>query len=367
MDTDRAHRSFLGEKFFTSLDGLRGLSIIPVVWHHAGGHQPGLLGQGHQGVQLFFAISGFLITTLLLREQERAGVISLRNFYVRRTLRIFPAYYATLFLYVALVTVMERGSPAGLQFWMNLRYYLTYTSNWFVDLASGPRVIFYFAWSLATEEQFYLMWPSVVRFARRWWQPVVVMVALLAASEWARFGVPPGTMMTSQPLQIRMLASIASPICLGCLLAYLLNSPSGFRAALRVAGARWSAPLATALLLASIAVEVVPPLVISLAMVYLVATVVVRPDHGMRIAFDNRALMYVGKISYGIYLYHLLAINAARRFGPSREPVIVFLLALPIAIGIATASYRWFELPFQRLKRRFEVRPVPAGSAAVAS
>ncbi len=83
----------------------------------------------------------------------------------------------------------------------------------------------------------------------------------------------------------------------------------------------------------------------------------------MRAAFDGKVLTYVGKISYGIYLYHMLAINAARRFVvPSRDPLLVFLVALPLAVGIATLSYRYFELPFQRLKHRFEVRPVTGTS-----
>jgi len=355
MEAETRHQNFLAEKFFPSLDGLRGVSIIAVVWHHGAGHQPGLLGQGYLGVHLFFAISGFLITTLLLRERDRAGTISLWNFYVRRTLRIFPAYFATILLYVILVAATEPRSAAGTQFWHNLPFFLTYTSNWFVDIASGPRVIFYFAWSLATEEQFYLMWPWVVRFARRSYQPVVFMTALLAIGEIARAVVPAGEL--SPPLLLRILGSIASPICLGCLLGYLLHSASGYRAAALVAGRSWSAPLASALLLVSVAVDGMPLLVISLAMTCLVATVVVRPDHGMRTAFDAKVLTYVGKISYGIYLYHMLAINAARRFAvPSRQPVLVFLVALPLAVALATLSYRYFELPFQRLKHRFEVR-----------
>ncbi len=362
MEAARRHEDFLREKFFPSVDGLRGVSIIAVVWHHAAGHRTGILAQGHLGVQLFFAISGFLITTLMLREHDRSGAISLRNFYVRRTLRIFPAYFATSFLYVILVAAIEPHSPAGIQFWDNLPYYLTYTSNWFVDITAGPRVIFYFAWSLATEEQFYLMWPWVVRFARRRYQPVLVMTLLLAASEIARAGVPAREMM-AQPLPIRMLGSIASPICLGCLVAYLLHDPSGYRAALLVAGRRWSAPLASALLLGSVAVDGTPTLVISLAMTYLVASVVIRPDHAMRTVFDGKVLTYIGKISYGIYLYHMLAINAARRFAvASRDPVLVTLVAVPLAVGIATVSYRYFELPLQRLKHRFEVRPLTVAS-----
>ena len=86
------------------------------------------------GVELFFVISGFLITTLLLRERTANGRVSLKNFYARRTLRIFPLYCAALALYVIMVYVHERHSEAGQQFFHNLRYFATYTSNMFVDL-----------------------------------------------------------------------------------------------------------------------------------------------------------------------------------------------------------------------------------------
>lgn len=93
--------------------------------------------------------------TLLLRERERNSKIDLKAFYIRRSLRIFPLYYGVLFLYMVLVSVLERDSTAGQAFFNNLIYFATYTSNLFVPL--DGRVIFYFAWSLAAEEQFYLM------------------------------------------------------------------------------------------------------------------------------------------------------------------------------------------------------------------
>src|SRR5262245_42928263 len=110
-----AHHTFLSHRYFPLLDGLRCLSIVAVVWFHASGgtFSSGVLARGSSGVSLFFVISGFLITTLLLREQSATGNISLKRFYLRRTLRIFPLYYAILALYVVLVILMERQSAAG--------------------------------------------------------------------------------------------------------------------------------------------------------------------------------------------------------------------------------------------------------------
>src|ERR1700683_2022788 len=112
------YAKFREVRFFGSLDGLRALSIIGVIWFHSCWATPfyekletiPLLRQGEWGVNIFFVISGFLITTLLLRERHRSGTISIRDFYIRRSLRIWPLYYATLGLYVVIELVFERGT-----------------------------------------------------------------------------------------------------------------------------------------------------------------------------------------------------------------------------------------------------------------
>ena len=105
--------AFRALRHFGSLDGLRAIAIFVVIWHHGPGQTAAinLLRAGHEGVQLFFAISGFLITTLLLRERAGTGEISLRNFYARRSLRIFPLYYTVLLVYVLLMFAARRGRP----------------------------------------------------------------------------------------------------------------------------------------------------------------------------------------------------------------------------------------------------------------
>ena len=110
-----SYETYRATGFFSSLDGLRCLSILAVIWVHTGIRLEGLrlTYQGHLGVDLFFAISGFLITTLLLREREERGRISLRAFYIRRSLRIFPLYYTVVLLYVIVVWALEPRTPAG--------------------------------------------------------------------------------------------------------------------------------------------------------------------------------------------------------------------------------------------------------------
>jgi len=176
-----AHAAFRARKYFGEIDGLRAFAIAAVAWNHSG-HGPDNFGHG-LGVVLFFVLSGFLITTLLLREESKTGTISLTGFYARRSLRIFPLYFSVLALYVVLVLVVEKGSPEGRQFFSNLPYYLTFTANYFVTWEEGKRTIFYFAWSLSAQEQFYTIWPVVVRYLRPWWAPVAVMVGTLVATE----------------------------------------------------------------------------------------------------------------------------------------------------------------------------------------
>lgn len=155
------------------LDGLRGIAVLSVVWHngiwssHWGTNNPiaRLLnlsaGIGWVGVQLFFVLSGFLITGILLDEKNSPR--QLRNFYVRRALRIFPLYYATLFfLFIALPGL---GVSPVLDIDSNTQkiWYWLFLSNWSIPIIGGPGALSHF-WSLAVEEQFYLLWPFAVVF-----------------------------------------------------------------------------------------------------------------------------------------------------------------------------------------------------------
>ena len=308
------HADYRATRVFTSLNGLRCLSILAVIWHHAAGgaFDLPLAGRGYFGVTLFFVISGFLITTLLLREREAYGDISLSGFYARRTLRIFPLYYTVILLYLALVLVVERESAAGHAFLHhNVAHYATYTANWFVPL-HDDRVIFYFAWSLAAEEQFYLVWPSVERYVRGHW-PVAVAGALIAVPLLAV--TPPGRALLGEHGGAQtVLANIPAGICLGVLLAHLLHGGRGYRIAAAVLGRRAASPVLLVALAAALAfVPVSGPLgvlAITAVMALLVGACVIREDHGLRALLTWRPIAWLGVVSYGMYLLHMLAMNA---------------------------------------------------------
>jgi peptidoglycan/LPS O-acetylase OafA/YrhL len=316
---------------FASLDGLRCFSILAVIWWHATSR-----GLGYLGVEVFFGISGFLITTLLLRERRTFGQISLRKFYARRSLRIFPLYYAVLLIYVILVFKTERYLPVGRDFFHNLPFFATYTSNWFVPL--NGRVIFYFSWSLATEEQFYLVVPSLEKYLRNW---AVVMIAAAVAIHIAAGWWPLGIVV----------AKISTPLCFGVLAAHALDHPKSFRyiSAVtypKICSALWlAATIVLALLNAN-------EILFSTAIVGLVVSSVIRPNHGLAWLFDWWLFQSVGRVSYGMYMLHLLCLNLVKRVLPL-PPIGIFACGSVVSYFVALASYFGYESIFLRMKKRF--------------
>ncbi len=364
--TTPQHR-YLATKYFPSLDGLRAISILAVVWYHV----PELRlvwRTGFLGVHLFFVISGFLITTLLLREKSETGKISLKKFYIRRTLRIFPAYYLTLglFLIACLTTQELRGEPLAI-YLHNLPAFLTYTSNWFVypgGWAPGgapARVIFVAAWSLATEEQFYLFWPWIVALTKRWYTPVIVMLLLVAANEIVKLYAGYSFFLTGYPLPVLIINSVSTAICLGCLAAYALHHKQSFDIAWRVLGKRWSAPLLTGIMLLVCIIpndailHVFRMFYICVAMTLAVMACSIRGDHVLVRVLTNRIARYIGMISYGMYLYHPFGINITDRFFAFSKawPLLQFLFVVGSTLLIATLSYWTYERFFLKLKSRF--------------
>jgi len=345
---------------FGALDGLRALSVVAVIWHHTSGTPgPAISAKGYLGVDFFFAISGFLITTLLVRERGATSRISLRKFYARRVLRIFPLYYAVLLLYIALVAATRRHTPEGLAFFHNLPAFATYTSNWFVDLGTRDSVTFFFAWSLATEEQFYLLWPPLLVAAlvigrRKLWLPIVVLIVLMTISQGARFfvdtSVPPG----------RIPASLSLPILLGAAAALAASAPRSFAILAWVLGWTWSAPVAALLLLAGLEFGA-PTQVIECLMVAVVVSVCLVERTPLHPVLQWRPLAFVGVISYGVYLLHMLCANMARPVIHQRYGVVLFAATLVTVIVAAYLSFRYFETPLLRIKRRFETEAQRGG------
>jgi len=348
----RQHQAFLAQRYFPALDGVRGLAIVAVLWHHAlPRFESGWLGRGHVGVRLFFALSGFLISTRLLAERRATGSIQLGHFWLRRALRIFPLYYAVLGLFALYLGL--RAADAGSQhFFQNLSFHASYTSNWFVDYAVSHPVWFAFGWSLATEEQFYAWWPPVLRRSRQLTGAVLALLGVLLLQQLAVYGALDPWLAGHASVQ-RVLVSFAPALSLGALLALALEGRSGFAALWTLCG-RWPAALAalaTFVLGLLLATGQGAPLLLDLAFVLLVASVVLAPQTWLARALTVRPLRELGRISYGIYLFHVPMLGGLRRLWPwlAEHPGLLFPLGLGLSAGAAALSYRFFEAPLLEL------------------
>jgi peptidoglycan/LPS O-acetylase OafA/YrhL len=358
---------FRRTRFFESLDGMRAISIMGVVWVHATLASPyysrfstmRILGKGAFGVDIFFVISGFLITTLLLREKDKVGQISLREFYLRRTLRIWPLYYATLGFYVLLVLISHKATARTPEFFHYLPGYLTFTYTWF---AFGPaaKPIFHFAWSLSVEEQFYMLWAPVLRFFNHRWPPLVMLGLILL-----RLGAGSGLFVGVLPagsLPWKMATNISVSICLGVLLAHALHSETGFKRLYPLLGHKWSALAALVLTIACLGAGPGLWLLQSSTLFALIGACVIREDNGLARSLRFRPLAYIGTVSYGVYMLNTAVIDGLRpvldKIGV-RHPALTFLPFLALSVLVASLSYRYFESPFLALKTRL-ARSVPA-------
>ena len=358
-------------RFFGSLDGLRALSILGVLWTHVWyvsgleyynrlQHYP-VLKMGAFGVDVFFGISGFLITTLLLRERSKNGTISLRDFYLRRSLRIWPLYYATLGIYVLLVIFLQRGTGRDRVFFHFLPGYLTFTYTWFAGWAASGAV-FNFAWSLSVEEQFYVVWALVLRILRGL-LPTFVMILMIFLRLSVHFNVLQNFILKDS-LPWRIAAGVSVPICLGAILAQILHSENGFRILRPILGSKWAAPLWLLLLLASL----VPrqpfwQMIQWFLVAAVVGSCVIREDNALAPFLRFRPFAYIGVVSYGMYLLNTLVLDVINpvmnRIG-LRHPLLKFPVFVAVTVLVAGISYRFFETPFLRLKERFsKVREVP--------
>ena len=352
---------FRSRRRFDSLDALRCFSILAVLWHHSPRIEMTPLTRGFLGVDLFFVLSGFLITTLLLREREDSGRIALKAFYWRRMLRIFPLYYAVLIVQAVLMLVPKSGTDTARDFFNAFPWYLTYTANW------GPKEdTFAHAWSLSVEEQFYLLWPPLVAVlapaqARK---VLLSFLGLALALDFGVFGA--GSIDLA-----RRLAPFAA-VAWGALLATLLAQRASFDRLAAVVSQTGFLTLPVAALAALIWVPGdiggLPRLCIHLSMAALVAAVVVPPKHALMGLFRNRLVVHVGAISYGVYLLHQLCNVSVYKLlgqmsGPWHTPAF-FVLSTTITVLVATMSFRTFETFFARFKHVVTSEPAVHPSTA---
>ena len=356
------HNRFLEQRHFASLDGVRCFCILAVLWHHSiPPTSPQILTRGFLGVDMFFVLSGFLIVTLLLREQSTVGEISLRKFYARRALRIFPIYYGILLLLTLYYAVSKSQASGSSLFFSVLPLYLTFTSNWSLVQAHGLGI----TWSLAAEEQFYLFWPTIEKLTRKW-VVYVVLGVLIAINQLMNFGILDSLFVSlyRSPDAIKLLETTFTPICLGIGLAHLLHQARSFTFIFRSLGYRYI-PIVIFIVLLGVMnfspddISGFPRLLIHILMTLWLASLVVREDHGLRPLMIITPIARIGKISYGMYLYHIWVfslVTAVTQFfhnhGGLAVPLPLFVIGTLGTLLIAEISYRFYETPFFKWKAK---------------
>lgn len=355
MDPRRAHAAYLEVRRFDSLDGLRFLAVVPVVYHHATPRVlEGILGKGPLGVDLFFAISGFLITTLLLRERARTGTVGIAGFYGRRARRILPLYYAVLALTCVRALSLDPASPVRAHFFASVPFYATFTSTWFVDTSVAHPILFAYAWSLAVEEQFYLVLPAFARALA----PRAAFRPLLAAATVASFVLATRWATSHPDGAFYLLPTRAWQPLLGALLAAWLVPANPGRPLRALRAGPWAAAAGWIGLVSVVAScflvregtgfpgwPALPPSLGALGVVVAIAAGECGPSRWL----GHPVLAWIGRLSYSLYLWHWPLITIGRAWAEleGHPPEVGAWVGAAVSVAVAVAAYHGIEKPLR--------------------
>jgi peptidoglycan/LPS O-acetylase OafA/YrhL len=338
--------------YWPALDGLRAISVLGVIALHSGLH----LGHaGGFGVQVFFVLSGFLITSLLLRENNRSGRIDIVGFYLRRALRLFPAL--ALFLLVCGAVSLPLSAAYRSQTLSAIPFSVFYSFNWVQALRDPPFGLVTHTWSLAIEEQFYLVWPLIV-----------VLVIRLGGTPRMLFAVALGAALLSATWAHQLWINGAGvsriyygsdtgavPLMLGCAAGILYVSVQwqGLASSLcRAAGA-----VGAVIVLVGFLKGWPPDLeygagvgaILALGAACAIIGLAAAPIRAWEIVLSLPPLVLLGRISYGAYLWQgpvIMLLAAYLHLSP--WPLLA--VALPLTVILALFSYRFVERPFLQIK-----------------
>jgi len=348
------------QKKIPQLDAVRGVAILVVILHNTSGRYPSLhLGRlfadGWMGVDLFFVLSGFLITGILVDTKHSEHYF--KNFYVRRCLRIWPLYYSLLFFMFVVIrflspsqshAVFEQSSP-----WWAYPFFL---QNFLVPVstnAAGPLGV---TWSLAIEEQFYLVWPLVVRFCS-YAQIRRIAVAEICISPFLRFYL----LRQHVDLYTNVFCRLDG-LMAGALLALLVRSDNFLPSKLvKRAWVSLFIAMPLALIAAALNASWIVYSLTALASASFVFLSLFSAQRWLQVIMTNRFMIYTGTISYGLYLLHKIPSGVVETLHLDRRPFLVLPVIFAGSYAIASLSWNLLEKPFLKLKRFFEWKPPHPG------
>jgi peptidoglycan/LPS O-acetylase OafA/YrhL len=376
-------------EYLKGLDGIRGLAMATVILTHMR-----LVGIGWITIQIFFVLSGFLITRILLSMREQHGLGDyLKIFYARRTLRIFPIYYLFLLLLWAVAFVMPEMDKEREQ----IPYALAYIWNWYAvtDHDGLVHKLEHF-WSLAVEEQFYLLWPLLLFFARgaRFWK---IAIALVVAGPFIRLGCVlawphlDGVLPDAYKALYQMSTTHIDAFATGALLCYVIRQPWSYRFTsthllIALACAWLAGSLASGFTLGRGGIYDIPlnfgypihlrdnwQFVWGYSVINLVAAgliLLVAQGRFANAVFMNPFIRRLGVISYAAYIVHLAVIYALLPLIKQVQAAVGHVywgtwLCAPVVLvtvfALSELSYRYFESRFLTMKdRAFSRAPVTA-------
>ena len=340
------------------LNGLRAIAALSVMWSHTFQRDFGDWGVGgfilpvvFDGVTLFFVISGFLITYLMLHEQEQSQTVSIPKFYMRRILRIWPIYYLYLFIAVLITSTWHDT---------NIWYYCFFTANIPFVLAVGIWPVVHYC-SLGVEEQFYLFWPWLVKLThgrtKRLLTLSVFICVVWLACKWGIY-LACGTNMTYRFFAVTRFDCMM----IGAIGAILYFMKSKLFA--RIFMNRALGLVCLILLLLSQLWTYIIPAPVRPQLIAALSIVCISSQLGNPIInLENRVCDFVGKISYGIYVIHPLLIfglsalyrNASIQLPETIATILIYCIVTVVIILVAWLSYKFFESPFLRIKNRFAI------------
>ena len=350
-------------KKIPQLNAVRGLAVLLVLLHNTDRYPSLHLGlisaNGWMGVDLFFVLSGFLITGILVDTKKSEGYF--KNFYARRCLRIWPLYYSAL-LFMFVIVPLLRPSDAQTIFEARSSPWWAYPiflQNFLVPIPIAATGLLGVTWSLAVEEQFYLAWPLVVRFCTES-QLRKVAIAVICISPALRYY-----------LSLHQVDIYSNTFCrldglmAGALLALLVRSGSFVPS--KFVTAAWitlivSAPLA--LLIDTPQARWIVFSLVALASVAFVYLALFSKESWFQALLTNRFLVYTGTISYGIYLLQKIPLDAAKAFHLDQHQFLALPITTAATYAIAVLSWNLLEKPFLRMKRFFDGRNARPGQTA---
>jgi peptidoglycan/LPS O-acetylase OafA/YrhL len=349
-------------KVLPGVDAMRAAAVIMVVLYHQDYISPGWLG-----VTLFFVLSGFLITRLLLEEVAKSGTISLRTFYKRRSMRIFPAFY--LCWAVTTVVMLLTHEPIVWKQAAESFFYLADYGRAFLPVDQPPAFHMGISWSLAIEEQFYLLWPLGLLWIIKARKQPATAVAICIAVIWVwrvilMFGFHVGWEYVYNAFDTR-----ADELLIGCWLAIALNGKQLSSIPLVLLKSRWMVLATLLALTASVwldnRIDRFPLQHVGLRLTTFTLEPVLSGLLLLQLVFwgsvgwkflENRVVKLIARLSYSIYLYHPLILDFTVKIPIQHH--IHRMVGDPFILAAAALSYYLVERPIMKMRDRGRVKSV---------